>query len=403
MYFYYICLIKYIFDLKNTTQSENRQTIALNLENFVHDVLVVSPGRINLIGEHIDYNGGHVLPAAINKQIKIYFRRNNTRRCNVWSKNFDNGYSFSIDAIGISDVEWENYILGVVHYIDQIYPGAIQGFDCIVESALPMGSGLSSSAALECGIATGLNTLFSIGLTKDQIIHLSRDAEHNYVGTKCGIMDQFTVVRGQKDHLILLDCQNLDYRMIHADIAPYQLVLLNSNVSHNLASSEYNNRRADCEAALAIIQEKHPEYKYLVDVPKEVLMSFEEELTPTMFDRASYVIQENKRTLMAAEALEKGKFEEFGNLLWESHHGLRYNYQVSCEELDFMVDFAKTQKGVLGARMMGGGFGGCTINMVHKDVVPSYTDAISKAYKKQFGIDLSPIEVSISDGVEVKK
>src|SRR5690606_16197198 len=308
-----------------------------------------------------------------------------------------------IDDVAISQVEWENYILPIFHYIHEIYPNSVQGFDCIVESELPMGSGLSSSAALECGIATGLNTLFSIGLTKDQIIHLSRDAEHNYVGTKCGIMDQFTVVRGQKDQLILLDCQNLDYRMIHADIAPYQLVLLNSNVSHNLASSEYNNRRADCEAALAIIQEKHPEYECLVDVPKEVLLSFKEELTPTTFDRASYVIQENKRTLMAAEALEKGKFEEFGKLLWESHHGLRFNYQVSCEELDFMVDFAKTQKGVLGARMMGGGFGGCTINMVHKDVVPSYIDAISKAYKKQFGIDLSPIEVSISDGVEVIK
>src|SRR5690606_9337637 len=247
MHFYYICLVKYIFKLKNTTQSQNRQTIPLNLENFVHELIVESPGRINLIGEHIDYNGGHVLPAAIDKKIKFYFKKNSSRQCTIWSKNYESGFSFSIDEVAVSEVEWENYILGVIHYIDQLFPGSVQGFDCVVESELPMGSGLSSSAALECGLATGLNELFSIGLSKNQIIHLSRDAEHNFVGTKCGIMDQFTVVRGQKDKLILLNCQNLEYRMINATIEPYHLVLLNSNVSHNLASSQYNNRRADCE------------------------------------------------------------------------------------------------------------------------------------------------------------
>src|SRR5690606_24378383 len=308
-----------------------------------------------------------------------------------------------IDDVAISQVEWENYILPVIHYIHEIYPNSVQGFDCIVESELPMGSGLSSSAALECGMATGLNELFSIGLTKNEIIHLSRDAEHNFVGTKCGIMDQFTVVRGQKDQLILLNCQNLDYRMIKADIEPYHLILLNSNVSHNLASSEYNNRRADCEAALAIIQKSHPEYQYLVDVPENVLHSFKNELSKTMFDRAEYVIEENKRSLMAADALEDELFELFGKLLFQSHQGLRYKYEVSCEELDFMVDFAKTQPGVLGARMMGGGFGGCTINFVHKDVVPTYIDAISKAYKAQFDIDLTPIETGISDGAQILK
>jgi galactokinase len=216
-------------------------------------------------------------------------------------------------------------------------------------------------------------------------------------------MDQFTVVRGKKDQLILLNCQNLEYRMINADIEPYHLVLLNSNVSHNLASSEYNNRRADCEATLSIIQKKHPEYQYLVDVPEEVLLSFKDQLSPTMFERADYVIQENKRTLMAADALEDELFEVFGKLLFQSHHGLRHNYQVSCEELDFMVDFAKTQAGVLGARMMGGGFGGCTINIVHKDVAANYIDAISKAYREQFNIELTPIEVSLSDGAEILK
>src|SRR5690606_15892047 len=193
MHFYYICLVKYIFELKNTTQSQNRQTIALNFDNFAQELIVESPGRINLIGEHIDYNGGHVLPAAIDKKIRFYFKKNNTRQCNIWSKNFENGFSFSIDDVAISEVEWENYILGVIYYIHEIYPNSVQGFDCIVESELPIGSGLSSSAALEGGMATGLNELFSIGLTKNEIIHLSRDAEHNFVGTKCGIMDQFIV------------------------------------------------------------------------------------------------------------------------------------------------------------------------------------------------------------------
>lgn len=389
--------------MKNTTQSQDRQTIALNLENFAEELIVESPGRINLIGEHIDYNGGHVLPAAIDKKIRFYFKKNDSRQCNIWSKNFKNGFSFSVDSITISQVEWENYVLGVIHYIHQIYPNSVQGFDCIVESELPMGSGLSSSAALECGMATGLNALFAIGLTKGQIIHLSRDAEHNFVGTKCGIMDQFTVVRGKRDQLILLNCQNLEYRMIKADIEPYQLVLLNSNVSHNLASSEYNNRRADCEAVLTIIQKTHPQYKYLVDVPENLLLSFKGELSETMYDRAQYVIQENKRSLMAADALEDELFELFGNLLYQSHQGLRYKYEVSCKELDYMVDFSKTQAGVLGARMMGGGFGGCTINVVHKDVVSSYIDSISKAYRSQFNIDLTPIEINISNGAQILK
>lgn len=389
--------------MKNTTQSHNRQTIELNLDNFEHELIVESPGRINLIGEHIDYNGGHVLPAAIDKKIRFYIRRNHSGQCNIWSKNYQSGFSFSLDHLAKSKVEWENYIIGVIYYIDQIYPKSVQGFDCIVESELPMGSGLSSSAALECGMATALNALFTIGLTKNQIIHLSRDAEHNFVGTKCGIMDQFSVVRGQKDQLILLNCQNLEYQMINVDIDPYQLVLLNSNVSHNLASSQYNARRMDCENALEIIQKSYPQYQCLVDVPERLLPDFKTQLTEKMYDRAQYVIQENKRTLMAADALEDELFELFGKLLFQSHHGLSYQYEVSCKELDFMVDFAKTQPGVLGSRMMGGGFGGCTINIVHKDDVSRYIDAISIAYKVEFNIDLTPIEVSIGQGTKVIK
>ena len=385
--------------MKNTTQSVNRQENFLNLKDFKREVKIASPGRINLIGEHIDYNGGHVLPAAIDRKIKMYFRKNTSNTCTIWSQNYNTGFSFNLSEVNPSKVEWQNYILGVVHFIEEIKKGSIEGFDCIIESDLPMGSGLSSSAALECGMAKGLNELFRIGLTSEEIITLSRDAEHNFVGTKCGIMDQFAVVRGEVNHLLLLNCQNLKYELIQSDIEPYQLVLLNSNVSHNLASSEYNTRRKECEEALEIIQQKYPSSKYLVDVSEEVLNEFKEKLPEKTYNRALYVIQENKRTLMAANALEDDLFDLFGKLVYQSHQGLSEMYEVSCAELDFMVDFSKKFEYVLGSRMMGGGFGGCTINIVHQDFVAEYIESIAKAYQEKFKIELSPIEVKISNGV----
>lgn len=385
--------------MKNTTQSANRQENFLNLNEFKSEVIIDSPGRINLIGEHIDYNGGHVLPAAIDKKIRLYLRKSNIDTCTIWSENYSTGFSFDINDVKPGAVEWQNYILGVVHYIGTIKGGFVKGFDCIIHSELPMGSGLSSSAALECGLAKGLDELFKIGLSSDEIITLSRDAEHNFVGTKCGIMDQFSVVRGKKNHLILLDCQSLKYELIKSDLDPYKLVLLNSNVSHNLASSEYNTRRQECEDALAAINNKYPSYEYLVDVPEEIVKEFKEELPEKTFNRAIYVTQENKRTLMASNALEDDLFEVFGSLLYQSHKGLSELYEVSCDELDFMVDFSKEFDFVLGSRMMGGGFGGCTINLVHEDHVNDYIKNISEAYKKKFNIELSPIEVNISNGV----
>ncbi|WP_335966401.1 galactokinase [Galbibacter sp. PAP.153] len=387
--------------MKNTTQSDNRQENFLDLKNFEGEVSVHSPGRINLIGEHIDYNGGHVLPAAIDKKIYLSFRKSGTNACHIWSKNYQTGFTIDLDEVKPSQTEWQNYILGVIHYIHALKPNTVKGFDCVIDSHLPMGSGISSSAALECGFASGLNKLFNIGLTKGEIIILSRDAEHNYVGTKCGIMDQFAVVKGKKKHLILLNCQDLEHQLIKSEFEPYQLVLLNSNVSHNLASSEYNTRRKECDEALGVVNKKYPQYKYLVEIPENVIMTFKDELPEKVYNRALYVIQENKRTLMAANALEDELFEVFGNLLYQSHHGLRNLYEVSCDELDFMVDFSKDYNYVLGSRMMGGGFGGCTINLVHQDYVSSYIEKIGKAYKEKFNIELSPIEVNISNGVEI--
>lgn len=369
-------------------------------KDFEAEVLIQSPGRINLIGEHLDYNGGQVLPAAINLKVTLHFRKNGTSKCNCYSKSYDDHFEIDLNKVAISEKEWHNYFLGVVHFIEQAHPNKIGGFDCIVESALPIGSGVSSSAALECGIAKGLDELFSIGLTDGEIITMARDAEHHFVGTKCGIMDQFAVVRGKKGKLILLDCNDASFQYVPADLAPYEIVLLNTNVSHNLATSEYNLRRQECEAGLKTIQEKYPDQEVLAQVPEEIVRELEPNLAAKTFDRLLYVVQENARTIAASKALEKGDLLAFGQKLFASHDGLRNLYEVSCPELDFLVDLAQDYEGVIGSRMMGGGFGGCTINLVHQDVVDAFVADASSAYQKEFNIQLSPFTVAIGDGAK---
>ncbi|MBO3115643.1 galactokinase [Winogradskyella sp. DF17] len=372
----------------------------LNPNTFDADITIHSPGRINLIGEHIDYNGGLVLPAAIDKRILLEFRKTSSEICTIFSSNYNSSFTFNINDVSRSDIEWQNYILGVIFHINLLKPNRIGGFDCIIESNLPLGSGISSSAALECGMAKGLNDLFSIGLSDIELITLSRDAEHNFVGTKCGIMDQFAVVKGKKDKLILLNCETLDYRLIEADFNPYQIVLLNTNVSHSLASSQYNVRRQECESALKTIKKSYPSYNNLVDIPPEIIAEFKTVLPQNIYNRALYVSQEQRRTLKAVSYLKAKDLIGFGWCLFQSHYGLQHLYEVSCKELDFLVDQARELDDVIGARMMGGGFGGCTINLVHKEKVKEFISEMTKSYRKQFNIDLSPIEISIGDGVK---
>lgn len=365
--------------------------------------VVSSPGRINLIGEHIDYNGGHVLPAAIDRTITFDLTRNNTSQCKVRSQNYNDLLTIDLNMVIPSDTLWKNYILGVIHHINLIKPNAVKGFNCVITSNLPEGSGVSSSAALECGIAKGLNELFDIGLTDMQLILLSREAEHTFVGTNCGIMDQFAVVNGKKDHFILLNCENLEFKLINANLNPYTILLLNTNVNHNLSTSEYNTRRAECESALKAVNHKFPEFKFLAAVPKEIIFECKEELSRKEYNRAIYVVEENERVLKVAEALQSKHLEEVGQCLYETHAGLKDLYEVSCKELDFLVDFSRDLKYVLGARMMGGGFGGCTINLVHQDYLDTYIHSTSKMYKRQFGIELSPIKVGLGNGVNFQE
>ena len=372
----------------------------LDIKEFKSEITIESPGRINLIGEHIDYNGGYVLPAAIDKKITLSFRKNDSNTCEVYSSNFKSSFIIDLNNLVRSDIEWQNFILGVLFHINVLRPDSFNGFDCVIDSNLALGSGISSSAALECGIAKGINELFNIGLSDLEIVKLSRDAEHTFVGTKCGIMDQFTVVKGKKDRLILLNCKTLNYDLIEVEFSPYKVVLLNSNVSHSLANSKYNIRRDECDTALKAIKRKHPNFQFLTDVPVKVVQEFKNSLPQKIYNRALYVTQENQRTLKAVAFLKAQDLKGFGECLYKSHHGLQHLYEVSCKELDFLVEQSKVLDYVLGSRMMGGGFGGCTINLIHQDKVEEFIENVSASYEEKYNIKLSSIITTISDGVK---
>jgi len=373
------------------------------LENFIPQLVVDSPGRINIIGEHTDYNLGYILPTAIDKTIKFSFQKNGSENtCQIYSQGYDTGFEANLDCIEKSEVQWENYILGVLHEI-ALRSDKLRGFDCTIESKLPIGSGVSSSAALECGLAYGLNELFDLGLSKMDIVELSRAAEHNYVGTKCGIMDQYASVMSKEGHVILLDCESLAATYIPMEIAPYRVLLLNTNVSHSLATGEYNTRRSECETGVAMIQAQNSEVKALRHVDLQTLATYKDTMDPIVYKRCSYVIEENQRVLDAVKALKDNNLKTLGALMYETHQGLSELYEVSCPELDFLVDFSKGREGVLGARMMGGGFGGCTINLVHEDAMEAFIEAASKAYTEKFNIALTAFEAQPREGTSIVK
>ncbi|MCK5815741.1 MAG: galactokinase [Flavobacteriaceae bacterium] len=366
-----------------------------------YDLVIDSPGRINIIGEHTDYNNGFVLPTAIAKKIQFKFTKTEKdKKCSIYSSNFDKGFSFNLDEIQPSENQWENYLLGVIAEIQKVSDG-IKGFDCVLDSTIPIGSGVSSSAALECGLAFGLNELFNLNLTKLELVKIGQMAEHNYVGTLCGIMDQFASVMSKKDHVILLDCQSLDFEYVPFQIVPYKIVLLNTNVSHNLASGEYNIRRSQCEEGVSVIKTKHSEVESLRDVSLEMLTSVKNEMEPIVYQRCLYVVEEINRVQKAVTALKDNDLKQVGYLMYETHDGLQNLYEVSCKELDFLVDFTRNYDSILGSRLLGGGFGGCTINIIHEEATETFIKEVSQAYLKEFDIELTTYEVTPAEGTKI--
>ncbi|WJS95854.1 galactokinase [Flavobacterium johnsoniae] len=358
---------------------------------------VLSPGRINIIGEHIDYNDGYVLPAAIDKVICFAFSKNNTKTSKIIA--IDLNEEFEIDLtkeVKLSDVVWTNYIRGVIKQL-QDNGFSFEGFNCVFSSNIPVGSGLSSSAALECGTIFGIKSLFDLKIEKVDISLLGQKAEH-WVGINCGIMDQFSSVHGLENKVIKLDCNTLDFEYHNADFKDYSLILFDSNVKHSLFTSEYNTRRIECEEGLSIIKSHFPEVKSFRDSSVEQILSLKDKMSEKVFDRVHFVVKEINRVIKACEALDAGNIELLGELLFETHYGLSKEYEVSCEELDMLVDTAKEDDAIIGSRLMGGGFGGCTINLVKKGHENEVKSKFSKLYLDTFGIELKFYDVKISNG-----
>ena len=359
-------------------------------------VVYTSPGRINLIGEHTDYNGGFVFPGAIDSGIYACIRLNGTNKVHAYSIDKEDYCEFGMNEEDHPHLHWANYIFGVCREI--IKRGyKLQGFDTVFYGNVPIGAGMSSSAALESTFAFALNELLNLGIDKFELARIGQATEHNYVGVKCGIMDQFASLFGKAGHLMRLNCATMEFEYYPFNPKGYKVVLLDTLVKHKLASSAYNRRRESCENACAHIAAKHPEVKYLSDATMAMLNEIDVEIPAEDYMRAEYVIGEKQRVLDVCDALEKGDYETVGNRMYGTHYGMSKLYEVSCEELDYLNDIAK-ECGVTGSRVMGGGFGGCTINLVKEDLYDAFIVTAKEKFAAKFGHEPKVYDVVISDG-----
>ncbi len=353
--------------------------------------LFTSPGRINLIGEHTDYNGGFVFPGAVDKGIMAAIRPNGTERVRAWSLDMNEASEFGLGEADKPAQSWARYIFGVCREV-QKRGGRIGGFDTVFAGDVPLGAGMSSSAALESTYAFALNELWQCGIDKFELAKIGQATEHNYCGVNCGIMDQFASVFGKRGNLIRLDCRSLEYEYFPFDPKGYRLVLLDSRVKHELVGSPYNDRRASCERVARVLGQE-----FLRGATMEQLDAVKGQISEEDYKRARYVIGEECRVLDVCDALGRGDYETVGRRMYETHWGMSKDYEVSCEELDFLVEVAEAC-GVTGSRIMGGGFGGCTINLVKDE---RYDDFIAKAreqFAARYGHEPKVYDVVISDG-----
>ena len=371
-----------------------------------HPSLVVkSPGRINLIGEHTDYNHGFVLPAAIDKYIEVAIGKRTDGAIHMVALDLGETIILPIHNLTPHATQWVNYIIGVV---DQVFnrmkatneTKLAAGFNICIQGNIPLGAGLSSSAAVECAVLFALNELYNLSLSRMQMALMAQAAEHRFAGVKCGLMDMFASLHGQKNKAILLDCDSLAFTYYPIELKDYSIVLFDTQIKHALASSEYNTRRLECEQGVKIIQEKYPTVKTFRDISLEQV---EECLASRImvYQRCKYVVEEIARVQLAVQDLAKGDMQAFGKKMFETHEGLSKLYEVSCPELDFLVNEVSHNENVLGARMMGGGFGGCTINIIKKTAVEEITKELSAKYNQAMHKELSYYITSIEDGTHL--
>ena len=359
-------------------------------------MVYTSPGRVNLIGEHTDYNGGFVFPGAIDKGIYAAINPNGTDKVRAYSADYNEQVEFGMNEEDAPKESWARYIFGVCREMKKrgFDP---KGFDTVFVGDVPLGAGMSSSAALESTFANALNEIFNLNIDRFELARIGQSTEHNYCGVKCGIMDQFASVFGKKGHLMRLNCATMEFEYFPFNPEGYKVVLLDTVVKHELASSAYNKRRESCENACAHIKARHPEVNFLSDATMEMLEEVKSEISEEDYKRAVYVIGEKQRVLDVCDALGKGDYDTVGDRMFGTHYGMSKEYEVSCEELDFLNDVAK-QCGVTGSRVMGGGFGGCTINLVKEELYDNFIATAKKEYLAKFNREPKVYDVVISDG-----
>jgi galactokinase len=370
-------------------------------DKFKKDPLIVrSPGRVNIIGEHTDYNNGFVLPAAIDKAIYIAISPRDDDKINLHAVDFDEDFNCTLSIITPSKQHWANYVLGIV---DQLQKKGfeLKGFNAVIDGDVPVGAGLSSSAALECATAFALNEIFDFKLSKLEMVQMAQKAEHLFAGVNVGIMDMFASMFGKAEHAIKLDCRSLEYEYIPLHLDKIKIVLFNTNVKHSLASSEYNVRRQQCEQGVAWIKENHPQVNSLRDATIEMVDECVLPKDALIYKRCKFIVEEIQRLLIACEDLKQNDIDSLGKKMFRTHEGLSKEYEVSCKELDFLVEAVKNNKAVLGARMMGGGFGGCTINLINEDAIDTLVEEITGLYQREMKLPLTTYIARIENGTEI--
>lgn len=360
-------------------------------------LLVKAPGRVNLIGEHTDYNQGIVLPAAVTLYVYMAIQVRDDDRIELFSEDIGEAYSTQLPNLKPSGKHWPDYVLGVA---DQMQKDGkpVRGFNLVFGGNIPMGAGLSSSAAVECATAFALNRLFQLDYAPMELARLAQRAENQFVGLNCGLMDPFASVFGKAGHLVRLDCASLDYAYIPFDAPDIRIVLFDTQVKHSLASSAYNRRREECEEGVRLIAAHHPDVQSLRDAALAQLEQYVRPVDETVYRRCAYVVQEIARLQEGVDDLRRGDTAAFGEKMLATHRGLQHDYEVSCPELDFLVDAVEGRAGVLGARMMGGGFGGCTINLIQSEAVEAIRAELELAYQARFGKALKTYVAEIGDG-----